>query len=158
MFREAVAGGSRGATQLNPRCAIGTTPAAESGTGEARALDREELRRDAVQLGSECRNPDWDGEGADAVSPETIDVVLKLIDALPEDLEMPDISATPRGELDLDWARSASEMLTVSVGPPADVVFCRSLRREEMRRQLCLEWRIAGRVAALPAESADIGA
>ena len=66
---------------------------------------------------------DWDGEGALALSSKTIVIAQYLVDFFPSfDLE-PDISATPHGEIDFEWAISRDTMLTISVGPSGEIAF-----------------------------------
>ena len=57
----------------------------------------------------------WDGEGALAVSEAAVNVALVLADKLPDDIDDPDVSATPHGEVDFDWMEGRCAMLTISI-------------------------------------------
>ena len=85
--------------------------------------DREAIKEEVRSLLDHAGEDDWDGEGAQAISPETVDVAEGLANSLPAGIDKPMISATPHGEVDFDWSLSRDVMLTVSVGPSGDVVF-----------------------------------
>ena len=46
---------------------------------------------------------DWDGEGAEPVTRDLIDMAVQIVDELPSDIPMPHVSATPLGYVALDW-------------------------------------------------------
>ena len=85
--------------------------------------DRETLKEEVRRLLEHAGEEDWDGEGAQALSPETVEIAVGLASTFPAGIDTPMISATPHGEVDFDWALSRDIMLTVSVGPSGDVVF-----------------------------------
>ncbi len=85
--------------------------------------DREALQHEVRDLLEHAGEDDWDGEGAQALSPETVAIAEKLANLFPAGIDRPTISATPHGEVDFDWCLSRDIMLTVSVGASGDVAF-----------------------------------
>ena len=53
------------------------------------------LKREVRSLLEEAGTEDWDGEGALALAPETVDIAQKLIDEFPPHIGKPDVAATP---------------------------------------------------------------
>ena len=68
---------------------------------------------------------DWDGEGADPIDEETINIAHDFADRFLRRFQRPDVSASPHGAVEFDWTMDASAMFTISVGPPPEhqVVF-----------------------------------
>jgi hypothetical protein len=60
--------------------------------------------------------PDWNGEGACAVSTPAADRTVAFIRALPDNVPAPEIAPEPDGSISLDWIRSRNHVLSVSVG------------------------------------------
>ena len=81
------------------------------------------LKREVHGLLEDAGTEDWDGEGALALAPETVDIAQKLIDEFPPPVGRPDVAATPHGEVDFDWVIARNVMLTVSVGPSKEIAF-----------------------------------
>ncbi len=67
-------------------------------------------------LGEECREPDWDGYGAEPANPQALQRAGEAIAALPDDLPLPECSIEPDGCVSLDWMPAPHRTLTVSVG------------------------------------------
>lgn len=65
----------------------------------------------------ECRVPDWDGYGAQAVAQETLHATYTLIESLRLGFPRPTIGAEPDGQLTLEWSKSPTRILSVSVDP-----------------------------------------
>jgi hypothetical protein len=65
----------------------------------------------------ECRRAGWDGYGASPVEAETLRGAYMLIESLPLGFPRPSIGAEPDGQLTLEWRKSASRTLSVSVDP-----------------------------------------
>ena len=84
---------------------------------------RASLKREVHDLLEDAGTEDWDGEGALALAPETVDIAQKLIDEFPAQVGRPDVNATPHGEVDFDWVIDQDVMLTVSVGPSKEIAF-----------------------------------
>ena len=85
--------------------------------------EREALKREVRGILARAGEDNWDGEGALAVSPRTVEIAELAIDGFPRYVARPDVDATPRGEVDFDWAVSRNAMLTVSVGPSGEIAF-----------------------------------
>ena len=69
----------------------------------SRTLSRFHVWLDLVDVHAECRTPDWDGEGAEPVSPATITKAQAFLSALPSDVPDPQVGPDPDGEVSLDW-------------------------------------------------------
>ena len=85
--------------------------------------ERASLKREVHGLLENTGTEDWDGEGALALAPETVDIAQKLIDEFQPHVGRPDVNATPHGEVDFDWIIDRNVMLTVSVGPSKEIAF-----------------------------------
>ena len=72
----------------------------------------DELKR----LSAVAGKPNWDGEGASPVQGETIQVAEQVIPQLPGNIEPPEISADPNGNVEFDWDLDNGLMFTISVG------------------------------------------
>lgn len=67
-------------------------------------------------LAEECREPNWDGYGAEPANPHALRRAEDLIASLPDDLPLPECSIEPDGCVSLDWMPVPFRTLTVSVG------------------------------------------
>jgi hypothetical protein len=67
-------------------------------------------------LGKECREPNWDGYGAEPASLRALRRAEDLIASLPDDVPLPECSIEPDGCVSLDWMPAPYRTLTVSVG------------------------------------------
>ena len=65
---------------------------------------------------NECREPNWDGYGAEPASLRALRHAEDLIAALPDDVPLPECSIEPDGCVSLDWISAAYRTLTLSVG------------------------------------------
>ena len=83
--------------------------------------ERASLKREVHSLLEEAGTEDWDGEGALALAPKTVDIAQKLIDEFPPLVGKPDVNATPHGEVDFDWVIARNVMLTISVSPSKEI-------------------------------------
>ena len=68
-----------------------------------------------TSLGEECREPNWDGYGAEPANPNALNCAKDLIAALPDDLPLPECSIEPDGCVSLDWLPVPYRTLTLSV-------------------------------------------
>jgi hypothetical protein len=100
-----------------------------SPASELRRAD-DELRRDSSStvresqpsllatiwnISGSANHDDWDGEGATAISPETISAATQLICALPEGLPPPTITPEPTGEIAFEWYRDSRHVSVLTV-------------------------------------------
>ena len=65
----------------------------------------------------ECREPNWDGYGAQSVREETYHLAYEFLTALPLSTMVPSIGAEPDGHLTVEWYRSPQRTLSVSISP-----------------------------------------
>jgi hypothetical protein len=72
-------------------------------------------------VAEECRIPNWDGYGAEAVSQDSYSVAYRFLEALPVGFPTPSIGAEPDGCLTLEWHRSPHHTVSVSVSPQAEL-------------------------------------
>jgi len=68
-----------------------------------------------ADLSREYSQPDWDGEGAEAVSASTVFRTELFIRSLPESLQTPELSVEPDGAIALEWMPSRYKTFSISV-------------------------------------------
>lgn len=71
----------------------------------------------------ECREPNWDGYGAQPVRDETYRFAYEFLTALPLDTPAPSVGAEPDGHLTVEWYRSPEETLSVSITADGNLHF-----------------------------------
>ena len=84
--------------------------------------------------------PDWDGEGAEAVAPETFRLARSFANQLPVDIADPDdVDATPQGQLEFAWeGRNGQDVFGVQVLPSGELAMSGMFGR--MRLYGNVEW------------------
>lgn len=65
--------------------------------------------------------PNWDGDGADPIDAETVLVAKRFVKLLPGEIELPEISADPHGNVDFDWCLDNGTLFTISIGKEGEV-------------------------------------
>jgi hypothetical protein len=80
-------------------------------------LGHQEALEELAEVWKECQHPGWDGHEALPVEAETLRGAYTLIESLPLGFPRPSISAEPDGQLTLEWYKSPSRTLSVSVDP-----------------------------------------
>lgn len=80
-------------------------------------LGHQEALEELYDVWGECRNEGWDGYGALAVDQDTYRNAYRLIESLPLGFLRPSIGAEPDGQLTLEWRKSSTRILSVSVDP-----------------------------------------
>jgi hypothetical protein len=80
----------------------------------------------------ECREPNWDGYGAQAVSEETYHLAHQFLAALPLSTPVPSIGAEPDGHITVEWHRSPQRTLSVSVSSEGDLHYAALLEAERI--------------------------
>ena len=93
----------------------------------------EELKRQIRQLLEVAGEDDWDGDGAQAISIETLEVAEDIAKVFPQGVDAPEISATPHGEVDFDWIISSKTMMTVSACPSKEIAFAAIFENARVR-------------------------
>jgi hypothetical protein len=71
----------------------------------------------------DCCQPDWDGHGAKAVSPEAYRIAQSLIRSLPVGFHRPLLSADPDGCVTFKWRTLPRRIVMVSVHPDYRIDF-----------------------------------
>ena len=89
----------------------------QSVLGHQKAFD------ELAEVWEECRKPGWDGYGAWAVEQETLRNTYQVIESLPLGFPRPSISAQPDGQLTLEWYRSPTRTLSISIYPGGYIHF-----------------------------------
>ncbi len=80
-----------------------------------------------------CQQPNWDGEGAEAVSTETHDVARRLLESLPSGTPLPTVSAEPDGQLNFEWYHAPRRLLTASISSSGTLFWAALIGSEDPR-------------------------
>jgi hypothetical protein len=80
----------------------------------------------------ECREPNWDGYGAEPVREETYNLAHQFLVALPPGMPLPSIAAEPDGHITAEWYRSPRRTLSVSIGPDGKLHYAALLGTERI--------------------------
>jgi len=64
----------------------------------------------------DCAKQGWDGEEARAIAPKSVLTAEAFIQALPEDILLPEFAPEPDGCISLDWIQSRDRMFALSIG------------------------------------------
>ncbi|MCE5340284.1 MAG: hypothetical protein LLF92_04045 [Planctomycetaceae bacterium] len=70
------------------------------------------------QLGNvfeECSSDGWDGEQAKPISGEVVRYAERFLNSLPFGMEAPEVGAEPDGAITLEWYRSPSKVVSISI-------------------------------------------
>jgi hypothetical protein len=91
----------------------------------------------------ECREPNWDGYGAQSVCEETYHLAHQFLTALPLSIPVRSIGAEPDGQITVEWYRSPQRTLSVSISPDGEFLCAALLGRSEFagRKRSGLECR-----------------
>lgn len=97
--------------------------------------DQQAILSRVREVAEEASKPGWDGDDEDPVDPKTAEVAAELVALFPATDTTPDVSASPRGEIDFDWSISGDVTLIVSVCRPPrhDIVFVAIVEGAEVR-------------------------
>lgn len=80
-----------------------------------------------------CQQPNWDGEGAEAISTETHEVARRLLESLPSDMPLPSISAEPDGQLNFEWYQAPRRLLSASLSSNGTLYWAALIGSEDPR-------------------------
>jgi hypothetical protein len=80
-----------------------------------------------------CKEPNWDGEGADAVEREAFQTAYLLIESLPSGIPSPTITAEPDGHLNFEWYKNPRRILSVSISPDGTLYWAALVGSEDPR-------------------------
>ena len=73
------------------------------------------LLEELLFVWTECREWNWDCYEADAVTLENYQAARKLIMSFPSDLPRPTVGADPDGQLTLEWYKTPTRSVSISV-------------------------------------------
>lgn len=68
-------------------------------------------------LWEQTRQTGWDGHDALPVQADTYLLARQVIQSLPARIPAPELSAEPDGQISLEWYRSPTQLLSVSIDP-----------------------------------------
>ncbi|MGH8551206.1 MAG: hypothetical protein ACRERU_21885 [Methylococcales bacterium] len=75
------------------------------------------------KLADNCREKDWDADGASALEPAAIQNAVRFIRAFPDGLPLPELSPEPDGSISLDWIVSRHRLFSISIGVSNRLVY-----------------------------------
>ena len=95
----------------------------------------DDLLRKIDEVERHASEPDWDGDGAVPLAAGTAATAKDLVRCFPPFDVSPEVSASPRGEIDFDWDIERNVSLIICVcGPPRhDIVFLAENEGSEIR-------------------------
>jgi hypothetical protein len=96
------------------------------------ALDSGKVFEELLKTFEECRQPNWDGYGAQSVREETYHLTHQFLTALPLGILVPSIGAEPDGHLTVEWYRSPERTLSVSISPDGELHYAALLGAERI--------------------------
>ena len=79
------------------------------------------IREQLADIWEECREPNWDGYDATAVTWDTYNNTERFLRSLPFGIALPSVGAEPDGHITLDWHVSQRRTLSVSMSPDAEL-------------------------------------
>lgn len=82
---------------------------------------QETCHKDIYALLDTAGKQNWDGEGADPVTEDTVTVAARIVKELPSNVGIPEISADPEGSVEFDWYLDNGTMFTISIGKTGDI-------------------------------------
>ncbi|WP_155996464.1 hypothetical protein [Verrucomicrobium sp. 3C] len=85
------------------------------------SLGRRDIEERLCTIAEECRDPNWDGYGAEPISDVTYGLAHSFLAALPLGSPMPTVGAEADGQITFEWHRSAHRTLSVSIVPEGRV-------------------------------------
>ena len=86
--------------------------------------DKEALKEEIDRVLEYAGKKNWDGEDALPITTKVVKLAHEVISQFPFGrIAMPDVVATPHGEIDFDWVLEQNTMLTVSAAPGNIVAF-----------------------------------
>lgn len=75
-----------------------------------------ETMRRMIGIAAECGLDDWDGDGGSALSTVSFLCANRVLEALPPDLQSPDVSIDPDGEMVFEWSGASKRVFSISFG------------------------------------------
>lgn len=99
---------------------------------------RQALAQQIIEVQHDCKEDDWNGHGAIAITKETMFAALIFLDLLPNHIQAPDINAESTGRIGFLWEKGDDITFVVSVSSET-IVFvelCGSSKNRGERRFL----------------------
>ena len=97
--------------------AIDTVARAPQSAIRRSVLGHQEAIDELAEVWETCQSSNWDGHGGLPVEQDTYRGAYQIIDTLPLGFPRPSIGAEPDGHLTLEWYKSPTRTLSVSVDP-----------------------------------------
>lgn len=94
---------------------------------------KHELKSEVADLSNKAGKPNWDGEDALALTPETVELALEVIDTFPIGVDKPDVRVTPHGEVSFEWEVNPKVMFSIGVIPSGNVAFVGFFHNSRLR-------------------------
>lgn len=95
--------------------------------------DRSDAIDSVLDVYLDSREPNWDGEGAAAVSPSTVERACRFVLALPDGAPEPEPEASPRGSILFTWYAAPYRRLTVGVSGNGELAYSALLGHDRRR-------------------------
>ncbi len=95
----------------------------EKGEDQLPFSERYTIKKSIRELLKDAGTENWDGENAFPIFPESVEIAESMVDLFPSADFLPEVSATPNGEIDFDWTISRDIMLTLSVCPKGKIAY-----------------------------------
>lgn len=83
----------------------------------------EPVLRSLGEVRLNCRNADWDGEGAKAITSDVITMAMEFASLLPSDVPVPQAAPETDGQITFEWFRDPGNVFTVSIYPSRKLGF-----------------------------------
>ena len=110
--------------------------------------DQQETCKGAIRsLLTSAGEQNWDGEGADPVTKNTVAYAMGLVKELPCGVGLPEIYADREGNIEFDWHLDNGTMFTISVGKTEDIAVSGLYNGEA--KLTGMQWDKTGKVDAL---------
>jgi hypothetical protein len=90
---------------------------------------RTEAFNELFSVADECKNSNWDAQGAAPVSKQTYSLAYRLIEILPPNALDFTVGAEPDGHLTLEWHQSPRQTLSVSISPERELHYAALMGR-----------------------------
>lgn len=88
---------------------------------KSRAIGPWTAMEEIGRVADDCKEENWDGYGANPVDPVTAQQASEFVETLPVGTPMPTVGAEPDGQLTLEWHKSPTWTLSVSVSPDGNL-------------------------------------
>ena len=91
------------------------------------AWPQAQLTSELEDVWHSCREANWDGHGALPIYADTFALTRLVTESLPTTIPTPELGAEPDGQITLEWYRSPTRLLSVSVDPNGTLHYAATL-------------------------------